>query len=253
MPTQFARLSPSRYLESLDADARALRAAAEGGLNPQVPGCPDWTVADLVAHVSGVYQHKAAAMRSGSEPAEGSWPEDAPDGRDALAWFDESYAALVDELRSRDPSESTWTWWPPEQDVAFWYRRMAQETAVHRWDAQSAYGTAAPIATDVAVDGVDELLGWLEWPWDEHLQEDADGQVVRVTTDDSRWCISLQRTRVLVSADSGPDSDVSATITAEPSTLLLYLWGRIGVDSVGVSGDPTALRLLGERLTMLGG
>ena len=35
---------------------------------------------------------------------------------------------------------------------------MAHETAVHRWDAQCAAGTLAPIEAELAIDGVGEVL-----------------------------------------------------------------------------------------------
>jgi hypothetical protein len=40
----------------------------------------------------------------------------------------------------------------------FWPRRQAQETAVHRWDAQRAVGEPEPIEPGLAADGIDELL-----------------------------------------------------------------------------------------------
>ena len=45
--------------------------------------------------------------------------------------------------------------------AAFWFRRQAHETAVHRWDAQRAATPSSvdPIDATLAADGVDE---WLE-------------------------------------------------------------------------------------------
>ena len=40
-------------------------------------------------------------------------------------------------LGDADPAASVWTW-APQKDVAFIVRRMALETAVHRWDAEAA-------------------------------------------------------------------------------------------------------------------
>ena len=52
-----------------------------------------------------------------------------------------------------------WNWssiWP--DTAAFWPRRMAHETSVHRVDAQQAAGAQLPIDTALATDGVDEFL-----------------------------------------------------------------------------------------------
>ncbi len=48
------------------------------------------------------------------------------------------YADLRALLVARPDSAPTWSWWPADQSVGFWVRRMAHETAVHRWDAEGA-------------------------------------------------------------------------------------------------------------------
>ncbi len=50
-----------------------------------------------------------------------------------------------------------WTW-SPQQDVAFVIRRVTQETAVHRVDAERAAGRDHRIDPELAADGVDEFL-----------------------------------------------------------------------------------------------
>ena len=43
--------------------------------------------------------------------------------------------------------------------MRFWIRRMAQETVIHRVDAELALGEPfAPIPDDLALDGIDEVL-----------------------------------------------------------------------------------------------
>jgi uncharacterized protein (TIGR03083 family) len=245
------RLSDERYLELLDLDLEALLAASDD-LTADVPGCPGWTVRDLLSHVIGVYRHKVVAIDTGEQPPQrefGDWgtlePDDDP--REVLRSV---YAELRERLTASDPLTATWAWWPAEQTLGFWIRRMAQETAVHRWDAESAaHGVegASPIADDLAADGVDELLGWLTWPWDEVPQDDAVGQTVLVSTADHAWAVTLHRTAVEV---TGGGSDGVAFAAGEPSGLLLHLWGRPGDHGVATLGDHTALRLLRERLAM---
>ena len=38
--------------------------------------------------------------------------------------------------------------------MGFVIRRMAQETAIHRWDAESAAGTVTPVESTLASDGI---------------------------------------------------------------------------------------------------
>lgn len=242
------RLPDARYLELLDRDVAALVAAADD-LGAAVPGCPGWTVRDLLVHVARVYRHKVVAIDTGVEPPEEGDAFALGDGDDPREAVRREHAALRERLVAHDPLAPAWTWWPPEQTVGFWVRRMAQETAVHRWDAESAaYGVdgASPVDDDLATDGVDELLGWLTWEWgDESAQPEADGQVVLVSTADHAWTVTLQPTRVSV---VGGGSDGAAFVAGEPSGLLLHLWGRPGDHGVATLGDPVALRLLRERL-----
>jgi uncharacterized protein (TIGR03083 family) len=243
------RLAPQDYLAATDADLEALAAAVADHLADPVPGCPGWDGRDLVSHVVGVYRHKTVALETGAAPPErdASWGELGTE--DPVLTLRAAYAELRELLAGADPAAPSWSWWPGEQTVGFWQRRMAQETAVHRWDAQSC--AAGPEGADeideaVAADGVDELLGWLTWPWDELPQQEASGQQVQVSTADVSWTVTLHPTRVEVSAGATESAD--AMLAGPASGLLLRLWGRPGDHGVAEIGDALALRLLGERL-----
>lgn len=239
------------YLAHLDADVEAMLAAATD-LGADVPGCPDWDVSDLLSHVVGVYRHKSVAMETDAEPVLtlGEWGaiERGQDVRDVLR---AEYARLRALLTARPSDTPTWTWWPGEQTVGFWQRRMAHETAVHRWDVQSAVvgpEGADAIDDDLADDGIDELLGWLTFPWDEETLPEAAGQTVLVSSGEHSWTVTIEPTRVGVVGGSG---DAQALVAGPPSGLLLHLWGRPGDHAVATGGDALALSLLRQRLAML--
>jgi uncharacterized protein (TIGR03083 family) len=243
------RLAPQDYLAAFDAEIEALLAAATD-LGADVPGCPGWTVRDLLSHVLGVYRHKNAAFAKGAAPEgpEAGWGAIA-DGDDVVALLRDEAAVLRTNL-DHDPAAPAWSWWPAEQTVGFWQRRMAQETAVHRWDAESATlgaDDADPIADDLADDGVDELLGWLTWDWSDYPQAGADGRRVLVSTGVHSWTVTLHERAVEV-GPGGEDAD--ALLAGEPSGLLLHLWGRPGEHGIASGGDVEALRQLAERLAM---
>ena len=254
-PDLSTRLEPAAYVAHLRTDLAALLAASRD-LAAEVPGCPGWTVRDLLGHVLGVYRHKLAALRGDVDtdgpgtPADG-WGAVGP-GEDVAALLAATGEELAAELGSRDAGAAAWTWWPPEQTVGFWQRRMAHETSVHRWDAQSAaHGPdgADDVDDALATDGVDELLGWLEWPWDDLPQEDARGHKVLVSTGEHSWLVALDRTAVtVVAVDEVEDAD--ALVAGPPSDLLLHLWDRPISQGVVSHGDETALRLVRERLRM---
>ena len=53
------------HLAHLDADAHLLGAAAALGLEPEVPCCPGWTVADLLRHVTRVHASRVDIVSRG--------------------------------------------------------------------------------------------------------------------------------------------------------------------------------------------
>jgi hypothetical protein len=121
---------------------------------------------------------------------------------------------------------------------------------VHRWDAETAaHGVAGAgvIDPELADDGIDELLGWLRWGWDDEPQDDASGQRVLVSTGEHSWTVQLDRTVVGVTGGAG---EAEALVAGEPTAMLLDLWGRPGQD-VATGGSTDALRLLRERLAMV--
>src|SRR5690606_14849756 len=135
---------------ALRAEAPAFRQAAgqPGALDATVPSCPGWTVADLVRHLGAVYRwvrsHASRGVTSRPEQPRPVADDDVPTGPAALTWWDGEYAALSTVLDKLDPEMPAWNWAPQPKKVGFWHRRMAHETAVHRWDAQMATGLAEP-------------------------------------------------------------------------------------------------------------
>ena len=56
-----------------------------------------------------------------------------------------------------DPAEEAWTW-SSDHTIGFIYRRQAHEALIHRRDAELAAGALSPFPSDLAADGVDEVL-----------------------------------------------------------------------------------------------
>lgn len=240
-------MESSRYLDCLADDYASLRSAvASAAPDAPVPSCPEWTVAELVDHTGVVYLHKAAVMREGKWPD--PWPsKDVPD--DPFEALELGYRELTAEFAARRPDEPSLTWYEPEQTVGFWIRRMAQETVVHRMDAQLAAGgplTAVP--GDLAVDGVDEVLkrfldyGSAQRPAEYaaveggHLAGDAGADTIVVTAGQVSW--TVRPTPRSVSVADGRDSAAMAHVSAPPAAMLGWLWGRAGDDVITVAGDP---------------
>jgi uncharacterized protein (TIGR03083 family) len=236
----------SRYLDLLATDGRLLRTAAARGLDADVPPCPGWTVRDAVTHTAEVYEHKIACIRLGGTRPD-PWPPAWPADRDPLEWYDEALATLLDVLASTDPAAPSWTWWPEDQTAGFWVRRMAQETAVHRADVESASGPITPVDAELAVDGVDEVLVMmLAGDWAPEPHPELTGTVMAATGGRS-WRVTMNAADVVVAQ---ADGDADATVTADPSDLLLWLWGRAPDSAVTVAGDPRAAARFRARLAI---
>jgi len=207
------------------------RLVRDADLAAFVPSCPGWTVYDLATHLGAIHRWAAAATRT---PHDGRTPDDPEepqglDGADLANWYAAGAAELVDRLFV-DPDRSCWTLGQPHT-VGFWRRRQLHETALHRWDLQNALGQPARMDVDVALDGVDEVLTTM-LPRQLRL---------RRVEESSRW-VRLRvdgRDRVLALSASR-DAQPVATVTADASTVLLLLWGRLSLDSVSVDGDRTA-------------
>ena len=235
-----------RYLEALDLEGKRLSRAASRDLNAAVPACPGWTVGDVVRHTAEVYEHKIACLHWGGAHPD-PWPPRWPADRDPVAWFAEAHGRVLEILASTDPAAPSWTWWPPDQTAGFWVRRLAQETAVHRADVQSAFGAVTPIEAELAVDGIGEVLVMmLAGDWSDEPQPGSSGTVVVVTANHA-WRIVMSPDQITV---GDVTSDAQAAVTGEPSNLLLWLWGRAPDSAVQLDGDPAATRRLRDRLSL---
>jgi uncharacterized protein (TIGR03083 family) len=148
-----------------------------------------------------------------------------------------------------EPSTPSATWWPPDQTVGFWARRMAHETAVHRVDAELATGVADPtVDPDLAVDGIDEILDlMLAGDWSEEPHDASTGQRVAVATAGGTRLITLEPESVAVSREV---DRADARIEGDPSSVLLWLWGRVPDERIERSGDLDAIRVLRSRLAI---
>jgi len=242
----------SRFLECLAADFTRLCAVAPTDLSAAVPSCPGWTVADLTRHVGEVYLHKTLAIREGVERED--WPPKELADEDPLVLVKRAYAGLLNEFATHKPEDRAGSWYAPDQTVGFWFRRMAQETVIHRIDAE--LGTrqpVAPVPADLAVDGIDELLkiflAYGVTTWGSYFTDILGGTAERtytLRTDGAAWRVRTGAVHVTV--DDGVASDAAdATISGPPVDMLRWVWNREAAgepSDVSVEGDAEAVAVL---------
>ncbi|WP_344133205.1 maleylpyruvate isomerase family mycothiol-dependent enzyme [Luedemannella flava] len=249
------QLTKDAWLAALRSDATALRAAAgnEGVLGNQVPSCPGWTMGELIRHVGSIYQWVSATAGRGTtdKPHPREIGPEVPEADDptVLGWFDEQLGLILAFLDNLDPDLPAWNWAPQARKAGFWHRRMAHETAIHRWDAQLSVGLTEPIETKLAGDTIAEVLDtWL--PAGRRRETpDVHGLVHLVAADlGQEWYVRLRGagialldTNTLLDDDSHP---ARAAASGNASDVALALWGRLNWDVLDTAGDDTLLTTL---------
>ncbi len=252
------QLDKDFWLAALRGDGAAFVAAVseEGALTRPVPSCPEWTVGDLTRHLGGFYERirRHAGVVGGDEPWPAlSVPEDAPGADDPalVTWFRDQLHQIEAHLESLDPDTPTYNWAPRPRVAAFWHRRAAHETAVHRWDAQLATRLPEPIESKLAGDTVAEALDTF-LPGGRWRSDAGAHGLVHITATDlgHDWYVRLRGTGVwLLDTDTLLDDPHPARASAagSASDLALALWGRVPFEVGDVSGEPTLLEAIKIR------
>lgn len=229
-------------------DGEDLIAAAEAAAAVDVPTCPGWDMPVLVRHVSGVHRWCAAIVASGEavRRRDMAAPGEDVTFAELAAWYREGLDLLCSTLADADPAAPAWTFSTAgQQSVAWWQRRMAAETSVHRWDAQHAGGpdAAQPIAADVAVEGIAEYFGDFLPRTLEQAGVALHGTLHLHATDDvegGEWLVDFDTSPLSVSAGH---AKADTAIRGPASDLMLWLWNRLagGGSRLEVFGSPEPL------------
>jgi uncharacterized protein (TIGR03083 family) len=142
---------------------------------------------------------------------------------------------LVDQLQRTPPDATCWSWWPDGQTAAFWARRVALETLVHRWDIERGAGvTVVPADPALAADAIDEYLDvFVGLMRTLHTAPGAGESVhVHCTDTNGEWFVEFPAPGVRTLRREHAKGDVAFRGPAEG--LLLFLWGRLSADEAGV-------------------
>ncbi len=240
------------YLAELNANAAQIAALAlEAGASAAVTTCPGWAIRDLVRHTGEVHRWATAIVRDGvSNPAK-ELPADylgaLPNDDDLIDWFTSGANALATTLRHADPTAFYFTFLAnPPSPLLFWARRQALETAMHRIDAESALGRNTGLSSELAADGIDELLTGFAPRKHTPLRSESP-VVLHIAPTDSvaAWRITISDQPV-VAMRTGGEADCSASGLS--SDLYQTLWNRQGTEKLTIEGDPTVLELFRDNV-----
>ena len=223
------------YLSALAANSEAVAQLAEGGLDRAVPSCPEWTVADLLKHLGGIYSWVGLTVQAAGERSTQDRDEPPADPGELVGWYRGQRDAVLDILSSHEPSDPAWFFIPDvAQNVGTWRRRQAMETAIHLYDAELAAGQPGSVAPNLAADGVDEMLMTfvpMLLRYDPALG--FEGTVhVHCTDEDldvgGEWVLDCTGPEVEVRRDH-VKADVA--VRGSASDLFLWSWNRLSLDS----------------------
>ncbi|MFJ4201025.1 maleylpyruvate isomerase family mycothiol-dependent enzyme [Streptomyces sviceus] len=240
-------METAEFIRILDREGQLLATAAEqAGPDAEVPTCPQWQVRDLLRHTGTVHRWATAFVAEELTDFRPFADDPALDGEELLAWFRTGHRLLVDTLDSAAPDVRCWHFLPAPSPLAFWARRQAHETAVHRFDAEAARGgTPEEPGRDFAADGIDELLRGFHARAKSQVRS-TEPRVLRVRTSDTDgavWTVRLAEGPP--ATEPGEAGDAHCEVSGPAARLYLALWNRLPFPRV--TGDGSVAGLWRER------
>ncbi|MCP5029285.1 MAG: maleylpyruvate isomerase family mycothiol-dependent enzyme [Actinomycetia bacterium] len=232
-------MDPRTLLEHLATEGGRIATTTIAQLATEVPSMPGWSVGRLVGHVGFVNELAAADGAGRGEPTDRSALPMPPKDETVAAYYATSLNRAQEVLGALDPAAECSTW-NGTQTVGWWIRRLAHETAMHRWDIENALGKPTPIDAPLAVDGVDEIFDLFTGS---RFDTDAfapSGETVHLhaTDIDGEWLATFTPEGVTCE-HTHAKGDVA--VRGPASDLLLTLWSRRDLNGLEVFGDRTLI------------
>jgi uncharacterized protein (TIGR03083 family) len=227
------------YIASIEAESTALADAATGHLDQKVPACPDWTVTDLVEHIGRVFGWVRAVLAAGGARPAGGFAKPPSDSDRLLDWYGQVRDGMIADLASHRPQDPAWAFVPSApQNAGWWCRRQALESAVHRFDAQSASGMPAGLDAALAAEGIDEYLTELlpRIASNKPVERLTGTFHVHTTDTEGEWSLDFDAEGLAVRREH---SKADTAVRGPASGLYLWILNRQTVDEAGleVFGD----------------
>lgn len=229
-------LTLDAYLDALRNEVKLATDAALFEPLAPVPSLPGWNAVSTLAHIAQNIATRACDIEDGAphEPVPPPPPTD--------DWFfrigewaehaTEAFARAAGDARDRTDIENLTG---RDRTSRFWARILLHETSVHRWDIQSAVGTATPLP--YATDAVDEWLTVILPSWIVPRRGRVNAPGLGVSASDTTYASAVMVADGEVAACADPD----VTVRARASELALWLCGRVPDDEMRIDGDVNAL------------
>lgn len=225
-------------VDALEVESEALaEAAGRLSLDAMVPTCPEWSVADLLAH-AGLF-----TAQVGGQPWAGDNPNDVtadavPAPLERVDWYRAVSRDCLSALRRSLAGDIDGVPAHLVDNPVGFARMLAREIPVHRWDMQNVVGDPAPIASVVAAEGLTAMFeNFLPAIW---RGAPASGTRVRLTANDVDvdWTIGFLEGGPTFEPGP-PTAPPEVHVMGTSTDLLLLMFRRPG--HAAVEGDPLAL------------
>lgn len=226
-------------------DLAQLAADDADRLDLPVAACPGWTVDRVLRHLARVQSWATGLL--GVEP--GATPPEAarPGPEETTASFVRRAGDGLLTMLDHSPVDRRVPGFTGDVPVSFWWRRMAHEACIHRWDARSALRPDEDfrVEPDFAVDGIDEVAElMLPTRFDRDLFAAAgDGRAaslhLHATDVPGEWMVRIADDGTPAVTSEHAKGDVA--VRAPAVALYLLLWNRCGTEGLEVFGDASLL------------
>jgi uncharacterized protein (TIGR03083 family) len=228
-------MDPAPFIASVEREGAATLRTGRAGLDAPVPTCEGWVVGDVLGHLGRVHRSVSEILERRSTeipPVEIPRP---PAGDAVLGFYEEGVSRLVAALRSVELDVPLYTWAGPGT-ARFYFRRMAHELEVHRFDVESAHGVPAPFDPEMAVDGIDEfydvLVPFSARRWERPLP--AGSLHLHRTDGEGEWLVRAVGAEVVTTREHAK-GDVA--VRAGASDLFRFVWNRGRGEALEMFGD----------------
>lgn len=239
-------METAEFIETLRREGALLaRAAEHAGPDAPVPPCPGWQVRDLLAHTGAVHRWATTYVAEGRAQRE-PWDPSAPGDAELVGWYLSLHGRLADALSAAPADLDCWYFLTATSPLAFWARRQAHETTIHRIDAEAALGRdPSPVDPGFAADGVDELLTGFQVRTRSRVRTEVPRTLRVIAPDapegDRDWLVRLSPQAPTVERGAGGPAD--CTVSGPAVDLYLALWNRGPYEKLTVAGDTSLVEL----------
>lgn len=241
---------PYDALETLRTDGVAfIELVDEHDATTPIESCPGWTLADLAYHQGEVWHFWGRIVADGiTERGQLQTIRqiERPDADLIVDWLALTHNELFSALVDAGTEQEVWTWTGANRETAWVRRRMAQETAVHRFDAARATGDPYELGPSMAADGIDEFLMWFAGTERREGELKPGGTVHLHCTDTDEsdtaggeWFVSSMKEPSCTFTREHRKGD--AAVRGRAHDILMWLWRR-SADGIEIIGDEKVAR-----------